>query len=661
MEGWSDLLLPLIAGMLFVWMHQARQRVGFVAEIALLAVSQVTLFEASARQGRQSHTALWCLVSTLLCCMGEIQTGQSKWLRAALLGKHVTVWTWLLSQGETDSHGPSSMAVYVLLCGFIWTLSDPPIQFSPHAVLEQPELATILRAAPDILLVFSNDLAISHYNSQALQVFQVESSLGLASRLTELTCVTDFDEAEGISLLVAISRFMKDEGCRDISLGVTQVNEQFFQWKAAKFESSQRKGCILLASEVTNFITSYHLLKEESESKSSILRFASHELRTPANAILNLSSNVLESGHLDAEDHMQIAVVVTSTHFLLAVVNDLLDLTRITSERFALVKQSFDIRKVVKEAVNLIDLQCKQKGLSLKANFDPLIPELVYSDPSRLKQVILNLLSNALKFTFAGGIRVICMLTSHNTLKITVSDTGVGIPSNKISSLCKAFEQVEGTQRINPQGCGLGLYISNQLVISLGSKPIQIQSKVNLGSEFSFEVNIYQEECILDSIPYITTETIEDEQETQMALPNTAISSGNAFDSRPHADVLIVDDSEFNRMVLLKMLENMHVRAHEAASGLRAVAKVREAAKKQQYYRVIFMDVEMPEMDGLTATQEIRTMELLGELPVRPRIVCCSAHRSLEDVEKSLTAGMDHYLEKPINRAQLQDLVFQVR
>ena len=629
--------------------------------MVLFATSQALLLEASVRQGMQSHAALWCLASTLLCCLGEVQTGQPKWLRAFLLGKHVTVWTWLLSQSDTCSHGPFSTAVYVLLCGLIWVLSDPPMHFPPTTVPEQPELATILTAAPDILLAFSKDLAISHYNSQALQVFQVESSLGLASRLTELTCSTDFDQTEGTSLLVAIGHFMKDEGCREVSLGVTQVNEQFYQWKAAKFDSKLQKGCILLACEVTNFITSYHLLKEESESKSSVLRFASHELRTPANAILNLSSNVLESGHLGAEDHMQIAVVVTSTHFLLAVVNDLLDLTRMTSERFALVKQSFDIRKVVKEAVDLIDLQCRQKGLSLKSNFDPLIPDLVYSDPSRLKQVILNLLSNALKFTFAGCIRVICMLTSRNTLKITVSDSGVGIPANKISSLCKAFEKVEGTQRINPQGCGLGLYISNQLVISLGSKPMQIQSKLGLGSEFSFEVNIYQEECQLETIPNITTETIEDEQETQMALPNTAISSGNAFNSLPHAEILIVDDSEFNRMVLLKILEAMHVLAHEAASGLRAVAKVREAAKKQQFYRIIFMDVEMPEMDGLTATQEIRAMELLGELPVRPIIVCCSAHRSLEDVEKSMTAGMDHYLEKPINRAQLQDLVFQLR
>lgn len=668
MEMWKDLVPLVVAVLLAISAQKTRKRSNVVAERVLLAASQASLLEASLRHGMQGNAGLLCLVSTLICCLGELQTGQPKWLRVGLLGKHVTIWAWTLGRSQVSAYGLANAVEFTLIYGFIWVLADStvlspasPLRPSPPSDKEQLELASILSAAPDVLVVLSSNLGISHYNSQALEVFQVESSLGLASRLTELSCETGFDEGEGTSLLVAISAFMKDEYSNEIALGITQINQQFYQWKAAKFTANLQKGCILLATDVTDLTSTCHILKEESENKSSVLRFASHELRTPANAILNLSSNVLEGGRLQAEDQMQVAVVVTSTHFLLAVVNDLLDLTRMTSDRFALVKQSFDLRKEVKDTVGLIELQCRQKGLSLKANFDPLIPELVYSDPSRLKQVVLNLLSNALKFTFSGGIRLICMLTSHNTLKLTVSDTGVGIPSNKISSLCQVFGQVEGTQRINPQGCGLGLYISNLIALSLGSKPIQIQSKLGLGSEFSFEVNIFQEECALETIPYVTTETIGDEQETQMALPATAISSANAFENRPHAEILVVDDSEFNRMVLLKILESMNVIADEAASGLRALAKIRDAAKRQQFYRIIFMDVEMPEMDGLTATQEIRTMELMGELQVRPRIVCCSAHRSMEDVDRSMTAGMDHYLEKPINRVQLQDLVFQLR
>jgi CheY-like chemotaxis protein len=242
--------------------------------------------------------------------------------------------------------------------------------------------------------------------------------------------------------------------------------------------------------------------------------------------------------------------------------------------------------------------------------------------------VVLNLLGNALKFTFHGDIRLICTLTEHNTVQIAVTDTGIGIPEGKIARLCKAFEKVEGTQRINPQGCGLGLYISNLLAISLGAKRISIHSKQQAGSQFSFEIQIYQQEIeesehsfLMDAELYV-----EDERRTEATI-SPSLCAEKQLGARHYPTILVVDDSEFNRLVLIKLLESMNTAADQASSGLRAVSLIRSKAAKFHYYRLILMDMEMPEMDGVTATQEIRTMEVTGELQVRARIACCSADR----------------------------------
>ena len=153
------------------------------------------------------------------------------------------------------------------------------------------------------------------------------------------------------------------------------------------------------------------------------------------------------------------------------------------------------------------------------------------------------------------------------------------------------------------------------------------------------------------------TQTIEDEREGETPVASSSLLGGNGLHFMRSPDILIVDDSDFNRLVLAKMLEALNLQADEASSGLRAISTIREHIKRRHYYRLILMDMEMPEIDGITATQEIRTMEITGELPERPKIVCCTAHRGQEDIEKCISAGMDDYLEKPISRTKLQELV----
>lgn len=593
----------------------------------------------------------------------EMQGFHPKWYQALLVLRQMGMWVLPLGNLNLEAYETAAelgtVGVGVLYCVVVQTsfrVQKNSASFD-SVRKEKEKLRAILQAIPEGLLVITGELEVSCCNAWAFTDTEDLDSEEIAKELREMNCVKDTEETKSLWELVAA--FIGSDKDRFATFGTVNIAGRYFEMKGTKCNWDDTDACILTASDISSWVESQLKLREESDSKTSLLRFVSHELRTPSNAILNLAGNVLQTASLKAEEQLQLSVVVTSTHFLLSVVNDLLDFTRIASDKFLLVKQSFDFRQEMQETVRLIELQCRQKGLSLRVNFDPLIPEAVYSDAARIKQVVLNLLGNALKFTFHGDIRVICMLTDHNTVKVAVTDTGIGIPESKIAGLCKAFEKVEGTQRINPQGCGLGLYISNLLAISLGSRPISIHSQLQAGSEFSFEVHIYQQESpLVDYSPPIDAESdIEIERCTEATI-SPSLCAEKQLGARHYPDILVVDDSEFNRLVLIKLLEAMNIPADEASSGLRALSLIRFKAARNHYYRLILMDMEMPEMDGITATQEIRTMEVTGELQLRPRIICCSAHRGQEDVDRSLAAGMDDYIEKPINRMQLQALLF---
>lgn len=604
---------------------------------------------------------LWCIGSTLIFSLNEIQSYQPRFAVILLLFRQLTMWHLAFAYSTPNVSSCVSLRIaavgLVLTCFMSGEMRDRTKEswgFFSTVRQEREKLGLVLEAIPEGLLVVTAEMKIMCHNERLLEAIGAGNCADLESALARITCKKESEKCESeLLLLNSVSLFLSARKS-SLTFGVSRLGDHFYEWKGTKCLWEHSEACILTVSHISSWVTAQTRLRQESQAKSSILRFVSHELRTPANAILNMTANVLEQSYLTEEDRTQLSIVVTSTHFLISVVNDLLDYTRIAADKFALVKQSFEIRREVEETTKLVMLQCKQKGLSLRTNFDPLMPDLVYSDAPRMKQVLLNLLGNALKFTFHGGIKVTCTLTERNTVQIAVTDTGIGIPTDKIAGLCKAFGTIDATQRINPQGCGLGLYISNQLAVCLGSKPLQIASNPHSGSEFSFEMAIYQE-SIETSV--VSSGMVEETNEEHSAELTVLVSDLHGGQTSRGPDVLIVDDSEFNRMVLVTILRNMHMQVEEAGSGLRAIAKVRAAMRRGHCYRLIFMDVEMPEMDGLEATREIRAMELMGELRIRPKIICCSAHRGQEDVDRSLAAGMDAYLDKPIARARIETLL----
>jgi CheY-like chemotaxis protein len=247
------------------------------------------------------------------------------------------------------------------------------------------------------------------------------------------------------------------------------------------------------------------------------------------------------------------------------------------------------------------------------------------------------------------------MLSESGKLQVSVEDTGIGIPPDKLKVILSMFEKVD-SNGCHPQGCGLGLSITAMLLARLEGGPIQVQSAPQIGSIFSFLMPISSGSPFSDyfAYPEFTDEhseiPFERHQSLGSALTMTSLST-------PSAQVLIVDDVPFNRLVLRKILETAGYSYAEASTGLEAVSMVRAAWDRESPYSVVLMDVEMPEMDGITATRELLGLVASGVLGNAPVIIGCSAFSSHEDRAAALSSGMSHYLEKPISRTRLLELI----
>ena len=245
-------------------------------------------------------------------------------------------------------------------------------------------------------------------------------------------------------------------------------------------------------------------------------------------------------------------------------------------------------------------------------------------------------------------------------IKISISDSGIGIPQSKQAYIFHLFGKLDGNDEMNPQGSGLGLGISNLLAIELGGKGIEVSSKEGCGSTFSFRVRVEEEPWEELESPTIVGDVggeIPDEVLAPLKLPRTKGSSSDISQIHPSPAILIVDDNEFNRLVLSKLLASLSLSTSESSSGLQALSLITQEARRRHYYRLVLMDLEMPEMDGMTAAGRIIEMREKGEIEGGVKVVACSAYSSKEDKAKCYRAGMDGYLEKPVSKESICTLL----
>lgn len=366
---------------------------------------------------------------------------------------------------------------------------------------------------------------------------------------------------------------------------------------------------------------------------SRFLANMSHEILTPLNAIIGMSGVLQETTLLDKQSEY-VQVIATASRNLLHLINEILDYSKIKSGQMKLNSEIFNLEAMIDEVFSLFEASTAKKDIEFQRDIADDVPKILFSDQTRLRQVLINLLSNAFKFTHHGKISIRVFVKERRgekySLQFEISDTGIGIPLDKRNGLFDAFQQADNSITRKYGGTGLGLSISKKIVEMLGGS-IWIDPECQKGSIFCFT-----SQFILPCEADINVET-SSKLENVSAQP----LSGK--------HILLVEDNEFNQMVALEVLKTYGVSIVVAENGKIAVDLLRDGGK----FDLILMDIQMPIMDGFEATRIIRQ-----ELKMKhPPIAAMTAHVMISDRDKCIEMGMDAYLSKPIDRPKLESVL----
>ncbi len=452
------------------------------------------------------------------------------------------------------------------------------------------------------------------------------------------------DQVQMEAARIAISRgrpfrtelvnYRKDGTPFDVDWAISPVRDRLGQithWVSVRRDITSRKlAQAALQSTNAQLALARDAAEAANQAKSQFLANMSHEIRTPLNGILGIAE-LLASSELDAEQRENLGIIQRSGDALLTLINDILDLSKIEFGRVQPESVPFEPAKLAKDLVGLLGPRAESRRLSLACDIGPGVPALVKGDPTRLRQILLNLLGNALKFTEAGAVRLELRPEGADRIRFTVTDTGMGIPEDRMDRLFQLFSQVDASTTRRFGGTGLGLAISQKLAGLLGGE-ITVRSVPGAGSAFSF------------SLPLPVT--------VAATAPRPATGGTDlASPTLPPLRILLAEDNPVNRKVVLAQLARAGLGAEVAVDGREAVEKI-----SVQTFDVILMDVHMPRLDGLAATREIRA---LAASIRQPYIITLTANALHGDREACLAAGADAYLAKPFKPAELVKLLAQ--
>lgn len=378
-----------------------------------------------------------------------------------------------------------------------------------------------------------------------------------------------------------------------------------------------------------------HQAEASNEAKSAFLANMSHEIRTPMNAICGMTDMLLDE-NLTEQGRECAATIKASGEGLISIINDILDFSKIETGKMAIICEEYYFASMVHDVMSMMDVRTKGKPVELVANVSDSVPRKLYGDIGRVKQVIINIMGNAVKFTHEGKVTLrVSWQQEENDLGrlyVSVTDTGIGIKEEDIGKLFNAFEQVDMKKNRGVEGTGLGLSISKLLVENMGGS-IHVESEYGKGSTFSFDIV----QKVIDASPCEYSKNRKGIERKQFAIDFAA----------PKAKVLVVDDNKVNLRVAKGLLKKFGVVPDLVDNGQDSVDMIR----KQVHYDLVFMDHMMPELDGIEATKMIRAIgtPYTDKLPV----VALSANAVKGMETEFLVSGMNDFLPKPIDLEML--------
>jgi len=410
---------------------------------------------------------------------------------------------------------------------------------------------------------------------------------------------------------------------------------RFLEFNAINLKNKEGlNGLLLDCRDITERKRDAEELLRLQKAKEQFLANISHEIRTPINGIAGIAG-LLSQNQNSEERETYLNAIRHSAENLKVIINDILDLASIESGKLKFEKIAFNLNDLIPSIISTFTYQAREKNLSLHYSIDESLNRVLLGDPVRLNQILINLISNAVKFTNTGSIEVKSVLEKENKktcwIKISVKDSGVGIPNEKLTTIFESFSQADESVTRRYGGTGLGLTIAKQLV-ELQKGNIEVESKEHVGSIFTV------------TIPYDIGKV-----KRVSALPfQQKFIDNNTF--VPNFRVLLVEDNDINRLYAKSILDAWKCKTDIAENGLIAIEKL-----KTNFYDAILMDVQMPVMDGYETTKIIRNMTLpVCNIPV----IALTANATKIDVEKCLAAGMNDYLSKPFTPDDLYKKLF---
>lgn len=494
--------------------------------------------------------------------------------------------------------------------------------------------SAVVEDGSDLIFIVDFDGNIHYHNSS------VKGTLGYRGSILNGKNIFEFVPAASVEQLK--KKFRQSEKraytekveiqflCKDRSYKFLEFNAINLKHKAGL------NGFILDCRDITQRKRDAEELVRLQKAKEQFLANISHEIRTPINGIAGMAG-LLSQDSSPEERGTYLNAIKHSAENLKVIINDILDLAAIESGKLRFEKIPFNLHDLLASVVGMFAYQAKEKKLTLDYKLQPSINRILIGDPVRLNQILINLISNAVKFTHAGHISILCSVEQKKktgcVVKIQVIDTGVGVPSDKVDTIFESFSQADASVTRKYGGSGLGLTIVKQLV-GLQHGTIEVRSEEHKGSNF------------IVRIPYAFGKS-ERLKKTSLPKASNAMTSKELQGMR----VLLVEDNDINRLYAKSILQQWHCSVDVAENGLVAIEKV-----KYNAYDVVLMDVQMPVMDGYEATRAIRLLNSrMQEVP----IVALTANATKTDIERCLASGMNDYLPKPFTPDDLYGKIFK--